>query len=174
MKTGGLMTDLQASESELLVDFMAKPGGDVFSLIEKLGIELVRDTSLGSKSGLIEYDDGAFKISVNAWENPRRQKFTAAHEVAHYVLHRDLLKKNGHLNRHTDTLFGDPSENVSAPFNDTHEVQANRYAARLLMPARLVRQYFKAEAGNVDRLSDVFEVSKAAMKIRLKTLGLVS
>ena len=167
------MTEFQTSESELLNEFMSKPGGDVFQLIEQLGIDLVWDTSLGSKSGLIEFEDGKFTISVNAWENSRRQKFTAAHEVAHYVLHRDLLKKTGHLNRHTDTLFADPSENNSAPFSDRHEVQANKFAARLLMPARLVRQYYDQFDGNLSRLAGLFDVSKAAMKIRLKTLGLV-
>ncbi|GLO69562.1 ImmA/IrrE family metallo-endopeptidase [Phaeobacter inhibens] len=166
------MAEKVRSEAEILSAFMSTAGGDVFKLIRDLGIELVKDPDLDGKSGQIEYDGKRYIISVNAWENPRRQKFTAAHEVAHYVLHRDLLRREGHLNRHTDTLFGAPSDNVTEPFSPSHEVQANKYAARLLMPAQLVRAKYNSETDNVRELADAFGVSLQAMKIRLANLSL--
>lgn len=166
------MTEIR-SESEIIDAFTSKVGGNVFELIEELGIELVLDPDLGGKSGQIEFDGDKYVISVNAFENPKRQKFTAAHEVAHYVLHRDLLSKRGTLNRHTDTLFGDPADNAVAPFSPSHEVQANKFAARLLMPAKLVRTLYKGEDDNVGDLAKKFGVSNAAMRIRLANLGLL-
>ncbi len=160
------------NEAEILRAFMSKAGGDIFQLAKDLGLRVIRDSSLGSKSGQIEFDGRGFSISVNALENPKRQKFTAAHEIAHYVLHRDLLKREGVLNRHTDTLFDGAEKNEEAPLKKRHEVEANRYAARLLMPAPLVRSLFSSEDDNVDKLADLFGVSKAAMKIRLANLGM--
>jgi len=162
----------ESTEAEVLEKFTSTPGGDIFQLVADLGISLVKDPNLGGKSGQIEFSDGKYTISINAFEHPRRQAFTTAHEVAHYVLHRDLLQKTGSLNRHTDTLFGDPKDNEIAPFSEAHEVQANKFAARLLMPARLVRSLFRNGTTEVDKLSKKFGVSQAAMEIRLKNLGL--
>lgn len=151
---------------------MAEPGGNIFGLIRGLGITLEEDPALGSVSGQIECVDGAFKISINAFENPRRQKFTAAHELGHFMLHRDLLCKRGNLKRHTDILFSGPGKNEVAPFSQQEEVEANKYAAMLLMPASLVRKYHSELNGSVVELARRFDVSTQAMKIRLSSLGL--
>ncbi|WP_226549159.1 ImmA/IrrE family metallo-endopeptidase [Celeribacter naphthalenivorans] len=162
---------IQQSETEILKDFMSRAGDSLEKLIERLGVRFVRDTDLGEKSGQIEFDGKQYTISVNALENRGRQRFTAAHEIAHYVLHRDLLRKKGVLNRHTDTLFDEPSLNEVEPFTKQHEIQANKYAARLLMPAPLVREMV-SDGKNISEMAEAFRVSKPAMEIRLKNLGL--
>ncbi|MEP5167457.1 MAG: ImmA/IrrE family metallo-endopeptidase [Shimia thalassica] len=162
------------SETEILSDFMSNMNGDIFQLATDLGLEVKKDTRLGRKSGQIEFDGKYFSISVNALENPKRQKFTAAHEIAHYILHRDLLKAEGKLNRHTDQLFDGAEKNEVAPLSPRHEVEANQYAARLLMPAVLVRKHYDKAADNFGDMANMFGVSQQAMKIRLANLGLRS
>ena len=83
------------------------------------------------KSGFTEYDGWTCTIAVNSKDGPQRRRFTAAHELGHFVLHRDLLKEH----RHLDRLFDEAARrNPSKPLVYSHELQANQFAARLLMP----------------------------------------
>jgi Zn-dependent peptidase ImmA (M78 family) len=146
---------------------------DVRAIISALGIEYDEKTLPSGASGQITYQDGSFQIVVNAADVEARKRFTAAHELAHFMLHRDLLEKRGKLNRHTDILFGDNAQNnPPAPFSPSHEVQANRYAAELLMPAARVRASWNKAEDNVEQLAKKLGVSLKAMKVRLKNLGL--
>ena len=54
--------------------------------------DLDRDTS-----GFIErITPKEWAIHVNKWENPLRQKFTIAHELAHFILHQNILQSGSH------------------------------------------------------------------------------
>ncbi|PZU81273.1 MAG: hypothetical protein DI528_21565 [Shinella sp.] len=104
---------------------------------------------------------GNFLIKVNKNDSARRQRFTVAHELAHYLLHRDQI--GGGIE--DDVLY-------RSKLSDAREAQANRLAADLLMPDRLVNEWIdKARALQVEDivgfLADKFNVSEAAMKIRL-------
>jgi Zn-dependent peptidase ImmA (M78 family) len=52
------------------------------------------------------------------------------------------------------------------------EVEANVFAAELLMPADLVRQLARKHRGDIDTLKQVFNVSRQAMEVRLVSLKL--
>ena len=162
-----------SDEMEVVRSHMKVLPVDIFGLISDLGIECSFEPMPGHTSGAIEYIAGRYRISVNQSEGDQRRRFTAAHELAHYLLHRDLLDDKGKLNRHSDILFGEAaSANVSAPFSPSHEVQANRFAAELLMPRAQIAARYRADVDNVVELARAFHVSEKAMKIRLKTLGL--
>ena len=155
--------------------FSAAGPVDVTGLISALGVEYDERPLPSGASGEITYSNGRFAITVNANEILPRKRFTAAHELAHFLLHRDLLEKRGKLNRHTDMLFGNSARlNPSAPFSPTHEVQANRYAAEILMPAARVRSMWRPDDDNVPELAKSLGVSQKAMRIRLHNLGLRS
>jgi Zn-dependent peptidase ImmA (M78 family) len=125
-------------------------------------------------SGSITRRGDKFSITVNATESEARKRFTAAHELAHYLLHRDLMSSDGDkMHRHTDRLFGAPEDNPASPFTRQHEVQANRLAAQIVMPGPLVRERF-AVCSDAGVLASEFQVSEVAMRIRLKTLGLMA
>lgn len=145
---------------------------DVKGLIQALGIEYKEVPMPSDQSGRIDceadWDDDVYRITVNATEGGQRRRFTAAHELGHYLLHRDLLGEGGHLDR----LYSDPVDNPYAPFSPSHEVQANQFAAELLMPAGRIREMYDQTNDNVIALANAFNVSPAAMRIRLKTLGL--
>ncbi len=126
-------------------------GVNVFSakLAKKVSGILLRDTSYGSESG--------FVIFVDADEPPYRQRFTAAHELGHFVLHKDQV---GERNEDNYLLR---SENMS----NRQEVEANKFAAELLMPMDLIEAEMEAGNTTVSGLASTFEVSLTAMSIRL-------
>lgn len=103
----------------------------------------------------------AFIIRVNKSDSARRQRFTVAHELAHYLIHRDQIGDGI-----TDDIL------YRSTLSDSREAQANRLAADLLMPDFLVSEWIdKARLLQVEDvvgfLADKFNVSEAAMKIRL-------
>lgn len=104
---------------------------------------------------------GGYLIKVNKNDSARRQRFTVAHELAHYLLHRDQIGDG----IEDDVLY-------RSSLSDSREAQANRLAADLLMPDPLVSEWIdKARSLQIEDivgfLADKFNVSDAAMKIRL-------
>ena len=164
-----------ARELDIVQRAMRSPPVDVEGVIRQLGIAYRNTPMSYGKSGFIEHEEGRFTITVNSTEGRQRQRFTAAHELAHYLLHRDILVKQGGLARHDDSLFDDFAPgNPPQPFNSAHEVEANKLAAEILMPKAAVTDAYDALDDNVDAVAQSFGVSRAAMEIRLKTLGLRS
>lgn len=162
-----------AHELDVVQRAMRTPPADVEGVIRELGIAFQNKPMPEDQSGCIEYNSGRFTITVNAAEDRQRQRFTAAHELAHYLLHRDMLVEIGGWSRHTDSLFDDhASNNPPQPFEPAHEVQANKLAAEILMPRSTMATEYDPKTDNVDEVAQLFQVSAAAMKVRLKSLGL--
>jgi Zn-dependent peptidase ImmA (M78 family)/DNA-binding XRE family transcriptional regulator len=105
-------------------------------------------------------------VLINSDQPSDRQRYSAAHELGHYLL------------RHADQ-----EDRIVSPLGrrfEPKEVEADRFAAELLMPAALieseakhVRKYDRL-AEQVYILADKFLVSFEAMIYRLATVGLVS
>lgn len=111
----------------------------------------------------IDQNTGQRVILVESSDAPTRKRFTAAHELGHHVLNHT---QNGHM-------FRDTLKPQDVPFQrDICEVEANRFAAELLMPASRVEAAFRTNY-SVSDLARYFGVSEAAMTYRLKGLGLV-
>jgi Zn-dependent peptidase ImmA (M78 family) len=69
-------------------------------------------------------------------------------------------------------------DHVSSLATDREEIEANRFAAALLMPDHMVRSWvmhesFQTAQELVERLAKSFKVSKAAVNFRLVNLGLI-
>lgn len=143
---------------------------DLFVLHEKLGPEL---------SGLlIKKQQGTF-ICVNAKHPASRRRFTIAHEIGHYIL--------GHQLEAGEHVHVDEGNYISARGPraatglDPKEVEANQFAAALLMPVEAVKRAAAKVRGRAPRLLDThveelakrFGVSEQAMTIRLDVLDLL-
>lgn len=112
------------------------------------------------KSGSLSNEDGKWIICVNKNHNTKRQRFTLAHELGHYFLHKE---KNLSF---VDTTFFRSND------MDSIEYIANEFAARLLMPEDTVRDLIdKGQMKNIGMLAEKFDVSSAAMKYRVLSLG---
>jgi Zn-dependent peptidase ImmA (M78 family) len=149
------------SPVEIVGQFLTTAPVDLDGMAAGLGLRVFYDSNApDSEAGRIQREGGRYAITVNGRDAPRRRRFTLAHEIAHYVLHRDLIG---------DGIVDSPLYRSGLP--DTIESQANSYAASLLMPAALVRGHWRGGNRSVVQLADIFDVSYEAMKIRLQSLG---
>jgi hypothetical protein len=108
------------------------------------------------------------EIWVNAGEArqwPPRRRFTIAHELGHWCLHRDAERN---VFCRSGTI--EPDTPPQRPPLPPREEQANAFAAALLMPAHLIREQFARCDGDPARLRDAFGSSGAAMTRRLQAV----
>lgn len=129
---------------------------------------------LAEASGVLVIENGRGVIGYNVNHSRVRQRFTIAHEIGHFVMHaadsrqRHLFVDRSMMWRDADSSTGD----------DLQEIQANKFAAALLMPEKLIRDEMASSHFDLDDEDDVsnlakrFNVSAAAMTFRLKNLGL--
>jgi len=110
--------------------------------------------------GLIMKDHDNVLIYVNKKNAYVRRRFTIAHELGHYFLHHENSNEFGYMDLRSTKR--------------THEeTEANRFAEELLMPEDELRlEHAKLMFPTAERLSEIFQVSKQAMKYRLSRLGL--
>jgi Zn-dependent peptidase ImmA (M78 family) len=141
----------------------------------RLGVHVERTEFGDDVSGVLVVEDGRGVIGVNAAHAPTRQRFTIAHEIAHYVLHRDQLPVfiDKGLRQYL-AVFRDGSSSTG---EHRREREANGFAAALLMPASLVRDEIARlrldieDEEAVDALATRFRVSRQAMSFRLVNLA---
>ena len=151
---------------DILSEFSASHPVDVEGAANAIGVRVVYDDLGAGISGKIQRDErGGYYIVANKTEPKVRQRFTIAHELGHYIYHRSLIGDGIQ-----DTpAYRAPDETVydSTPLERLHEIQANRFAANLLMPRPLVRQAERENPGiGVAELARLFNVSEDAMRIR--------
>ncbi|MEN6370908.1 MAG: ImmA/IrrE family metallo-endopeptidase [Armatimonadota bacterium] len=98
--------------------------------------------------------------------HPVRRRWTIAHEIGHHL----MLPKNAQ----PGTVCELRRTYVSS--RPIEEIRADRFAAALLMPHWLVREWWSELASNptgrVPVMASRFGVSLSAMRIRVKELGL--
>ena len=107
-------------------------------------------------SGVVDY--ASKRIFVNLSESLNRQRFTIAHEIGHIVLH--SIDAAGIV---------DLRQNIDAP-NDQKEIEANQFAAALLMPRERFMQEWSHTSSTIESLSAMFGASKQAVEIRAKNV----
>jgi Zn-dependent peptidase ImmA (M78 family) len=152
--------DRRALPSEIVAQHLRSAPIDVIEIISALGLELGYEP-MGELSGKIERKDGTYKITVNATDPTRRQRFTIAHEIGHYILHRDMIG---------DGITDDAMYRSS--LGSFFETQANQYAADVLMPPNLVKAAWRGGTKSYAGIAEHFDVSQQAAEIRLKYLGI--
>ena len=123
-----------------------------------------------SLSGMIAKRGSDVTLLVNQSDPPYRKRFTIAHEIGHHFLH---LMGDGDFVDKTIDLFRDTENSADESTLEERrpEIQANQFAAALLMPAELVRLTFQ-RTQDLGELARMFNVSEAAMGFRLARLGL--
>jgi Zn-dependent peptidase ImmA (M78 family) len=153
---------------------------DLELIAENLGLRIVTKNFSDNVSGALVYKNDEAMIVCNNNHGKNRRRFTIAHELGHFVL------------RHgRDGLFIDKQEHfifrneASATGEERQEVEANAFAAALLMPENLVKSEMNklmekgfdlygedVENSPLYMLSKIFEVSITAMSFRISNLKL--
>lgn len=121
-------------------------------------------------SGFLIRDKHSIVIGVNSNHSETRQRFTIAHELGHLLLH----PGENYVDRNFPIFFRDEHSSTA---EIRAEIEANQFAADLLMPKRMILDLTKGSIDIddnelVDKLADRFNVSPQAMTFRLTNLGL--
>ena len=141
----------------------------------KLDVKIIEHDLGSNVSGVLYIDRGKGIIGYNPEESEVRKRFTLAHELGHYILH-----------RFNSELFVDHKQ-FKAVFRDQEsstgeikqEREANAFAAALLMPKDLLVKEIKklsfdlgGDDDMISELAQIFNVSTQAMAYRMANLGL--
>lgn len=153
------------SPEELIIvrEFMDTKPVRLGAMANALGLNVRLSALKPGISGLIEASGNTYTIKINRHETRERQRFTLAHEIAHYLLHRGLIDQEGSIEDSVLYRSGQP-ENV--------EFEANRLAADLIMPDEPIKaDLSKIRSPLTDEVLEFmarqWQVSKAAMEIKL-------
>lgn len=161
----------------------AEPPIDVQHIAEEIeDLDVQETTDLTGVDGAPSLPPGATlsgllvpsarRVWVNALEAQRsagRRRFTIAHELGHWRLHCDSIEVHMRFCRSEEV----GATEAEARAASTIEREANRFAAALLMPDELLREEAPRHRLNVQVLAERFDVSGAAMQVRLESLNLL-
>ncbi|TDR89538.1 ImmA/IrrE family metallo-endopeptidase [Enterovirga rhinocerotis] len=158
------MRDSELLPIEIIGTFLDRAPVDVEGMARALGLIVLRVPLPDNISGSIRCErDGPCTVEVNALHPNTRQRFTLAHEIAHYAMHRDLIGDG----------VVDNALYRSEQLADVHERQANSFAARTLMPRSLVREAWEEGLQTAPELAERFGVSTQVAEIRMRELGCI-
>ncbi|MEX1012746.1 MAG: ImmA/IrrE family metallo-endopeptidase [Waddliaceae bacterium] len=135
---------------------LTSPPVPIIEIAESFGLT-VRDVDFGERqalSGILDIDNK--KIYLNNNDSSTHKRFTVAHELGHWILHKELIREDPSL-----TLF------YRKPIRgeeDNREKEANCFAANILVPLQQLALY--ANKYSDFELARFFAVSKEVIGYR--------
>ena len=140
------------------------PEIDVESIAPLMNIT-IKKVSNSSQSGSVETTKEGILIKINEEEVGYRQRFTIAHEIGHVVFKH--LEVSQILYRAVKAFDPDIEDKLQ-------ERQANDFAAKLLMPDKLIEYHIHdLNIKEPGELAKKFNVSSISMEYRLINLGYI-
>jgi Zn-dependent peptidase ImmA (M78 family) len=146
---------------EVIKGFHCEAPVKIGAIAKSLGLIVKKSTLSARISGEIRKEGNDVVIRVNRHDAISRQRFTIAHEIAHFLLHSEYIG-DGIVD---DVLY-------RSTLSNTMESEANRLAADLLMPNSLLVDCFKTHSVlnkdmRVEKIAEDLNVSVTALKIRI-------
>ncbi|MCY4461047.1 MAG: ImmA/IrrE family metallo-endopeptidase [Albidovulum sp.] len=158
--------NLPKDERDVIDEFLGECPVRLGAMAARLGIKVLISTLPRGTSGRIEQEGDQFVIRINRHEAKHRQRFTLAHEIAHYLLHRDKIVASGGWSENVLLRSGQP-QNI--------EYEANRLASDLVIPSNLLANATTEIEGpitseTIKSFARRFGVSEAAMEIKFQMM----
>lgn len=159
---------------ELCIEYkyLTNNGRELGRMIYDDGITTYFDKEINDYA-LMRVDGGTMLIDASLLEAENcygRLRFTLAHELAHYLLHKRIFSGTGKA----AALYNNDTD------EDDTEWQANYLGKAILMPGGQIKRCFyalcseyQAKKDLIRKTAQIFEVSGQAMEIRLKEFGLI-
>jgi len=151
-----------SSNEAILSLYRTRAPVDVVAAARDLGINVYSKLLLGGVSGILRRDEklggpSGFVILVQSTHHQNRQRFTVAHEIGHFILHR----------KNADLDGGIEDDEFYRALSSPQEREANQFAADLLMPWPLIRTLQERGISGLEPLASALGVSRQALAIRL-------
>ena len=133
----------------------------VESIAESYGLKvLFGSLSDGTVSGLLDITRRRIIVSMD--DAPARQAFTIAHEIGHFRMHLDIISETPDIG----IVYRRPIGGETDPI----EIEANAFAAALLVPEKFLSKHFNYEVDD-STLANLFGVSAEVIRYRLRDTG---
>lgn len=152
-------------KKDICAQFMGEVPVKVGAMARALGLRVLSSTLDLGISGEIRPSDDAeagFVIRINRHEVKHRQRFTLAHEIAHYLLHSERIEHGI-----VDNVM------YRSKLPNRLETEANKLAADIIMPRPIIRQWLQNNfsigysSNNLPEIAKAWRVSEEAASIRL-------
>lgn len=146
----------------------------VEKIAEALELRIQLEPFEGDISGCTVRQGDKAVIGVNSLHHPNRQRFTIAHEIGHFLLHKGeeiIVDRGFRVNFRDDE---------SAKAENPEEIEANYFAAELLMPRNFLQDDLGGKSVDIEddillqELASKYRVSPQALSYRLLNLGYTS
>lgn len=168
---------------------------DIELIVEKIGLEIIPMDLPDNVDAYLKLDCTGIVVNETYFYNERsinRFRFSIAHELGHFILHREIIK-NLHFNSIEE--YYDFLDNIPRKTYSYFEYQANEFAGRLLVPIHKLKnslnqiiesnsneefeQNFNLDseqvlAGLNPYICEEFGVSEQVIDIRIKREGLLN
>lgn len=158
-EVNSLLNNIQYTSGAVAIDKIA----------EFLKIKVCYESLSDNVSGVLDCrQDNLPIILINKDHHLNRKRFSLAHEIGHFVLHKF---KGIHMDN--KVFFRADTKNL---IGQKMEREANLFAAEILMPAKQVQEAWSRIIANwvednyINKLAQEFQVSGDAMLIRLKEM----
>lgn len=154
------------------------PEVDVEYIARLLGAKIIRKFDEQDPiSGILARDERHTMIIVNQKHSSTRQRFTIGHEIGHLVLHN---YQDPYIDRTLPSMIR-LRDDRSSLGEDVEEIEANAFAAELLMPGFMIEESLKKIDFSkifdyedlIAKLAEEYGVSTQAMAFRLINLGVI-
>lgn len=126
---------------------------DPFELADYLGAVTITGPIRGDTRGCYYYYKRGGIICISDSLTDEEARIVCAHELGHFILHR---KVNSVLLKNTTFLN-----------TNRYEIEANRFAAYLLIPTEHLMEY-AGYGYTIDQLACIFKVSREFMELRFR------
>ena len=160
-----LLAELSKEQLAILQHARRKAPVKMIKLAKKLGLRVFEATipmrAGAPMAGALRTGDQTYEGKDGYWiechrdDSETRKRFTVAHEIGHYLFHKHMI---------TDDIEDNALYHSDLPIRE--EVEANKFAAWLLMPDELIAEYLE-QGLDMDAMAKKFNVSRHAMAIKL-------
>jgi len=140
---------------------------NVNKVAKDLGVTVVEHDFSDDMSGVFVREGDSLFIGVNENHPPTRKRFTIAHEIGHFLLHAEDVIHHDNFDLESPSVVLYRSEGI----NSSAEVEANAFAAELLMPEQMIDECIEEGKTSIEGLAKAFNVSIDAMRYRLINLN---
>ncbi len=161
-----LKTAKQKAEAYLRENGYSKLPIDPFVIADKLDIVVQPKpgTADGVSGMLLRHGNNFGIMYATRYQNEGFERFSVAHEIAHFLLegHLDYVLKDGEHHSHAGFTSGDP-----------YELEADHFAAGLLMPEGLFKAALKrhdTDLAAIEHMAGLCKTSLTATAIRCSEL----
>lgn len=153
-----------------LLRFQMNPPQSIERLADRLGLFVIEAELEAGLDGYLDHDPrhgsrSGYVIYINRELNTPRKRWTLAHELGHYFLHKDEMEKTLELSvhRHRGKL-----DNL---YDEDRELEANNFAEDLFFGNGALEAAVSLHGRNVQHLARrVFGVPEQSVEIALRFL----